>query len=136
MDPKIPNEDEKKRLNEIYRYHRSSELYMLSLLYPTLILIGLTYFLDKHPVAVFAIVMVSVIMLLGIIYLIIKRTFKKRCPRCSMGGIPPTPLPPNPGTCPRCGMYLDPSYKEEKEDKKETSILAQKWMNWKNKIAR
>lgn len=128
MDPRIPNEDERKKLKEIYRYHRTSELYMLALLYPTLILISLTYFLDQHPVTVFLIVMVSIIMLLGIIYLIIKRSLKKKCPRCSMRGIPPTPLPPNPGTCPRCGMYLDPSIKENNEDKKEIFNLAHKWI--------
>ncbi len=128
MDPRIPSEDERKRLKAIYRYHRTSELYMLFLLYPTLILIGITYFLDKYPIAVFSIVMVSVVMLLAIIYLIIKRQLVKKCPRCAMRGIPSTPLPENPGNCPRCGMYLDPSYKENEDNKKENSDLVQKWL--------
>ena len=125
MDPRVPNEDERKKLREIYRYHRSSELYMIFLLYPTLFLIAMTYFLEKHPVLVFTIVMFSVIMLLAIIYLIIKRVLVKHCPRCSMKGIPPTPLPPAPGNCPRCGMYLDPEYKEKQ---KEVMDLAYKWL--------
>ena len=129
MDPRVPNEDERKKLQKIYKYHKTSELYMLLLLYPTLFLIALTYFLDQHPLAIFVIVMFSVVMLLTIIYLIIKRQLIKLCPRCSTRGIPPTPLPTNPGHCPKCGMYLDPSYKETKETKKiKLNPAARRWI--------
>ena len=50
---------------------------MLFMLYPTLILIVLTCFLEQDRKLVFAIVMFSIIMLLGIIYLIIRREFVK-----------------------------------------------------------
>ena len=106
-DPRIPNEKEKKKLKEIYSYYRTSELYMLFMLYPTLILIVLTCFLEQDRKLVFAIVMFSIIMLLGIIYLIIRREFVKRCPRCSTRGIPPVSGKPSRGNCPRCGMLLD-----------------------------
>jgi hypothetical protein len=125
MDPRVPNEDEKKSLTEIYRFHRTSEIYMLFMLYPTLLLISLTYFLDKYPILVFSIIMLAVVMLSGIIYLVIKRELVRRCPRCRLRGTPPTPLPPKPGSCPRCGMYLDPSYKEEP---KETLGILDKWL--------
>ena len=112
-DPNIPNEEEIKKLQEIYIYLRTSEIKMLLMLYPTLILIVITYFLDKYPVAIFSIVMYAVIMLAGILYLMIKRELLKRCPRCSKRGVPPASFEPTNSNCPRCQMYLDPSYKEK-----------------------
>lgn len=113
IDPQIPSEDEKKKLKEIYEYLRISEIKMLFMLYPTLILIILTYFLDNHPLLLFSIVMYAIIMLVGILYLMIKRELIKRCPRCSKKGIPSTSDRPVRGNCPRCGLNLDIS-KEEK----------------------
>lgn len=113
VDPRIPSEEEKKKLQEIYDYLRVSEIKMLFMLYPTLILIIITYFLDEYPLAIFIIVMYAVMMLMGILYLMIKRGLIKKCPRCSTRGVPPTSDTPVRGNCPRCQMFLDPSYKEE-----------------------
>ena len=112
-DPKIPNKDELKRLQEIYSYLRISEIKMLFMLYPTLVLIIITYFLDKYPVAIFSIVMYALIMLTGILYLMVKRELIKRCPRCSRRGVSPASFETTHSYCPRCQMYLDPSYKEK-----------------------
>ena len=112
-DPRIPNEDEKKKLKEIYSYLRSSEIKMLLMLYPTLILIVITYFLDRYPVAIFSIIMYAILMLIGILYLMIKRELIKRCPRCNMRGVPKASDTPVRGNCPKCQMYLDPLFKEE-----------------------
>ncbi len=112
-DPRIPNENEKKKLKEIYSYLRSSELKMLFMLYPTLILIVMTYFLDQYPVAVFSIIMYAILMLTAILYLMFKRELIKRCPRCNMRGVPKTLDMPAPGKCPRCQMILEPSHKEK-----------------------
>ena len=111
VDPGIPTEEERKQLEEIYRYLRRTEIYMLFMLYPTLLLIVITYFLDQHSIAVFSIVMFAVIMLLGILYFMIKRELIRRCPRCSERGVPPNPDTPNIGSCPKCGMHLDLSNK-------------------------
>ena len=113
IDPGIPSENEKKKLEEIYHYLRISEIKMLFMLYPTLVLIIITYFLDKHPLALFLIVMYAIIMLVGILYLMIKRELIKRCPRCSKKGIPPTSDAPVQGNCPRCGLNLDIPKKEK-----------------------
>ena len=80
---------------------------MLFMLYPTLFLIIITYFLDEYPLAIFIIVMYAVMMLMGILYLMIKRGLIKRCPRCSMRGIPSTSDTPGHSSCPRCGINLD-----------------------------
>ena len=112
-DPKIPSECERKKLQEIYSYLRASEIKMLFMLYPTLVLIIMTYFLDKYPVAIFSIVMYAIIMLMGILYLMIKREMIKKCPRCSRRGIPQASFEPAKNSCPRCQMYLYPSYKEK-----------------------
>ena len=112
-DPRIPNDDERKKLQEINSYLRISEIKLLFMLYPTLILIVITYFLDQYPVAVFSIIMYAVLMLTGILYLLVKRELKKRCPRCSMRGIPPASHEPNLSNCPRCQMFLDPLNKEQ-----------------------
>ncbi|MGD9161909.1 MAG: hypothetical protein PVG39_26090 [Desulfobacteraceae bacterium] len=111
-DPRIPTEDEKKKQHEIYGYLRSSEIKMLFMLYPTLVLIVITYFLDKHPVARFSIIMYAVIMLMGILYLMIKRELIKRCPRCSMRGVPPASFEPTRSNCPGCEMFLEPPDKK------------------------
>lgn len=113
LDPGIPSEDEKRKLKEIYDYLRVTEIKMLFMLYPTLILIIITYFLDEHPLAIFIIVMYAVMMLTGILYLMIKRELIKKCPRCSMKKIPPTSDTPVSGNCPRCGLNLDISSKEK-----------------------
>ena len=87
-DPGVPSEEEKKKLNEIHSYLKISEIKMLFMLYPTLILIIITYFLDEYPLAIFIIVMYAIMMLMGILYLMIKRGLVKKCPRCSTRGIP------------------------------------------------
>ena len=112
-DPRIPNEDEKKKLKEIYSYLKSSELKMLFMLYPTLILIVMTYFLEQYPVAVFSIIMYAVLMLMAILYLMFRRELIKRCPRCNLRGVPKTSDLPVLGNCPRCQMFLDPSHEEK-----------------------
>ena len=106
VDPGIPSEDEKKKLKEIYNYLRDSEIKMLFMLYPTLILIIITYFLDEHPLAIFIIVMYAIMMLVGILYLMFKRQLIKRCPRCSMRKIPLTSDNQVHGNCPGCGLNL------------------------------
>ncbi|GEM_PF-2828835 len=111
MEPRIPTQDEKKKLTEIYRFHRSSELYMLFMLYPALFLIVLTFFFDTHPLFVFAVIMFTILMLAGIVGLIIRRHMIRKCPGCGTRGVPPVPMPKNPGYCTRCGLILDPSYK-------------------------
>ena len=106
IDPGIPSEDEKKKLKEIYDYLRVSEIKMLFMLYPALILIIITYFLDEYPLAIFIIVMYAIMMLVGILYLMFKRESIKRCPRCSRKKIPPTSGAPVHGNCPGCGLNL------------------------------
>lgn len=106
-DPGTPTEDERKKLEKIYNYLRVSEIKMLFMLYPTLILIILTYFLDEYPLAIFLIVMYAIMMLVAILYLMIKRGQIKRCPRCSMKGVPSTSDLPVRGNCPGCGLDLD-----------------------------
>jgi len=114
VDPRIPGEDEKKKLKEIYEYLRVSEIKMLFMLYPTLTLIVITYFLDEYPLAIFIIVMYAVMMLTGILYLMGKRKLIKRCPRCSMKGVPSTSDIPVHGNCPGCDLKLDISDKKSK----------------------
>ncbi|NLA74161.1 MAG: hypothetical protein GX846_01570 [Deltaproteobacteria bacterium] len=112
MDPRIPAKDEKKRLEEIYRFHKSSELYMLFMLYPALFLIVLTFFFDTHPLFVFAVIMFTIFMLAGIVVLIIKRHLIRKCPGCATRGVPLLPMPKSPGYCTKCGLILDPNYKD------------------------
>lgn len=119
MDPRIPTKEEKKRLEEIYRFHKSSELYMLFMLYPALFLIVLTFFIDSHHLVVFAVVMFTILMLAGIVFIIIKRHLIRNCPGCGTRGVPPVPMPKNPGYCTRCGMILDPSYKDPNDTLKK-----------------
>lgn len=122
MEPRIPTKEEKNKLVEIYRFHKSSELYMLFMLYPALLLIVLTFFFDTHPLFVFAVVMFTILMLAGIVGIIIKRHVIRKCPGCATRGVPPVPMPKTPGYCTRCGLILDPAYKDPNNDtvKKKT----------------
>lgn len=121
MDSGIPNKDEREKLKKIYSYHRKTDIYMLFMLYPALFLILITYFLDKYPVLLFAIVMFAVIMLSGIIYLIIKRELLKKCPRCSTRIVLPNTYRSKKRNCPRCGMYLERP--EDKPVKRRSTLI-------------
>jgi hypothetical protein len=124
MEPRIPTKNEKKKLVEIYRFHKSSELYMLFMLYPALFLIILSCIITMNPALVFAVIMFTILMLAGIVFLIIKRNFIRKCPGCGSKGVPPVPMPKNPGYCTRCGLILDPAYKDPNDTLKKKTPWA------------
>lgn len=124
MEPRIPTKEEKKKLEEIYRFHKNSELYMLFMLYPALFFIILTFFFDSHHMLVFAVVMFTILMLAGIVFIIIKRHLIRKCPGCATGGVPPIPKPKDPGYCTRCGLILDPAYKDPNDTLKKKTPWA------------
>jgi hypothetical protein len=124
MDPRIATKEEKQKLIEIYRFHKSSELYMLFMLYPALFLIILSCFITMNPALVFAVIMFTLLMLAGIVFIIIKRHLIRTCPGCATKGIPPVPMPKNPGYCTKCGLILDPAYKDPNDTLKKKASWA------------
>jgi hypothetical protein len=124
MDPRIPTKEEKNKLEEIYRFYRSSDLYMLFMLYPALFLIIISCFITMKPALVFAVIMFTILMLMGIVFLIIKRHYIKKCPRCATRGVPPTPMPKNTSYCTRCGLILYPAYKDPNDTLKKKTPWA------------
>jgi hypothetical protein len=124
MDPRIATKEEKQKLMEIYRFHKSSELYMLFMLYPALFLIILSCFINMNPIMVFFVIMFTILMLAGIVFMIIKRHLIRKCPGCATRGVPPVPMPKSPGYCARCGMILDPDYKDPNDTLKKKAPWA------------
>ena len=115
MDPRIPSEDERRKLQKIYRTHNLIGRYMNFSIYPVLALLPIVYFL-KPPIIIPS--AIAIIILIITIYFGIRRELIKRCPRCSMWGIPPINNNSDhvQGNCPRCGMHLDPLYQEQNSE--------------------
>ena len=107
MISKAPNEEERKKLQKMTKYNSLLPLYMTSLL--GLIFI-INYFLKKNPI-LWTILAITII--LTMIFLALKVSILKKCPRCSSWGTPVTG-----GNCSKCGLHLDPS---DNADKKHTT---------------
>jgi hypothetical protein len=101
MDTRIPNEDERKKLREMAVFYHHLPIYGLSLLG----IFGIDEsFFNKYPMPG---TILAVLILAAMIYLLLNFALLKRCPRCSSWGTPIVG-----GNCPKCGLHLDPSYKE------------------------
>ena len=102
MGPSIPNEDERKKLQEaaVTFKHTIINIIIISILYWVV-----RYFLTQHPVLQIS---VYVTILLVLFFLLLKIALLNRCPRCSSWG---TPIMG--GNCPKCGLRLT-SFDKEK----------------------
>jgi uncharacterized membrane protein len=101
MDPNIPNEDERRKLQKmaITFKHTIINIIILSGIYWIV-----RYLLDQYPVIQIA---VYITILVATFFLLLKMVLLNKCPRCSSWG---TPIMG--GNCPKCGLRLDPSYKK------------------------
>ncbi len=101
MDKNIPTDNERRKLQKIAVDFKLSiiNLVILSGAYW-----AVRYFLDKYPVIQIA---VYITILLATFFVLLKMALLNRCPRCSSWGAPIMG-----GNCPKCGLHLNPSYKE------------------------
>jgi hypothetical protein len=101
MDPNIPNEDERRKLQKISVNFKISiiNLIILSGIYWIV-----RYLLDKYPVIQIAI---FITILMATFFVLLKMALSNKCPRCASWG---TPIMG--GNCPKCGLHFNPSYKE------------------------
>ena len=101
MVPGTPNEDERKKLQKIFRSYKLSIINII-------ILSGIywiaRYFLNQYPVIQIAIYMT---VLAAIFFLLLKMVLLNKCPRCGVWGAPVMG-----GNCARCGLHLNPSFKK------------------------
>ena len=103
MDRSIPNDDERKKLKKMSRYYSHLPIYFICLLSLSWV-VGCSF--EKPPILGF---MLSIIIFLGMLLLLLNIALLKRCPRCSSWGTPVLG-----GNCPKCGLRLDHSYKQDK----------------------
>lgn len=101
MDPKTPNEDERKKLQKMAG---SFKLTIINIICLSGIYWIVRYFLNQYPVLQIAIYLT---VLIAIFYLLLKMVLLNKCPRCSAWGAPIIG-----GNCARCGLYLGQSRKE------------------------
>lgn len=101
MDPSIPNDEERKKLQKMTTSFKFTIINLI-------ILMGIywvvRYLLDQYPVIQIA---VYITLLMAIFFLLLKMVLLNRCPRCSSWG---TPIMG--GHCPKCGLRLSPHDKE------------------------
>ena len=109
MDPSIPNEDERTKLQKMAVDFKFTiiNIIILSGIYWVV-----RYLLDQYPVIQIA---VYITILVAIFFLLLKMALLNKCPRCSSWG---TPIMGS--NCPKCSLRLDPSYKENLIDQKIT----------------
>ena len=104
MDPSIPNEDERKKLQKMARTFKFAIINII-------ILCGIywivRYLLDQYPVIQIA---VYITILVAIFFLLLKMALLNKCPRCSSWG---TPIMG--GNCPKCGLRLASSNKSTQQ---------------------
>ena len=102
MDPNIPNEDERRKLQKMAVNFKLSiiNLIILSGIYWIV-----RYLLDKYPVIQIS---VYITILVATFFVLLKMALSNKCPRCSSWG---TPIMG--GNCPKCGLHFNPSYKEK-----------------------
>jgi hypothetical protein len=103
MGPRIPDENERRKLQKMARFYHLLPIYGISLL--GIFFIN-DFFLDQYPMLG---AVLTVAILVAVVYLLLNFALLKRCPRCCSWG---TPIMR--GHCPRCGLHLDPSYRENR----------------------
>ncbi|MFC1838953.1 hypothetical protein ACFL1N_05180 [Thermodesulfobacteriota bacterium] len=101
MDPSVPNEDEKRKLQKLAI---NFKLTIINIIILSGIYWIVRLFLDQYPVLQIA---VYITMLVVTFFLLLKMTLLNKCPRCSSWG---TPIMG--GDCPKCGLRLASSNKE------------------------
>ncbi len=104
MKTNIPNDEGRKRLQDMGKFYHHLPIYVLCLGSFSLLV---KIVLDHYPILGVAL---TLLILVGTIYLGLNVTLLKKCPRCSSWGTPIVG-----GNCPRCGLHLDPSYNEGKK---------------------
>jgi hypothetical protein len=101
MDRSIPTDEERKRLLKMARFYKHLPFYIISLV----IMFGVfNSIFDNYPLIE---TILSLILILGMIFLLLNFALLKRCPRCASWGTPAVG-----GNCPNCNLRLDPTYKE------------------------
>jgi hypothetical protein len=100
MDRRIPNEDERKKLQKMALSQQQFPIYAFGLTSVFGMVIAL---FNPYPIVSSAL---TVATLIAMIYLLLNCALFKKCPRCSSRGTVPH------GNCPHCGLHLDPSYKK------------------------
>lgn len=108
MNTNIPNDDERKKLHKMSPFYHHLPIYIVCLF--SMFWIA-DFFFDNSPIIG---TIIYLIIILGMFFLLLNFALLKRCPRCSSWGTPVLG-----GNCPKCGLRLDHSYKE---DKKHTTI--------------
>ena len=99
MKTNIPNDEERKRLQEMGKFYKHLPFYVLCLGgFGLIVKIVLDHYLILGLALTLLIFVVT-------IYLGLNVALLKKCPRCSSWGTPIVG-----GNCPRCGLHLDPSY--------------------------
>lgn len=78
MDPKTPNENERKKIEAIFRNQGLLKRYATYAVYLVLLLIVIKHFLKQYPIVDFAISIIIIVMLLGVFYLVIKSELIKK----------------------------------------------------------
>ncbi len=102
MDTTIPNVDERVKLQKMRKFYHHLPINAICLISMFWIV---EFFFEKQPM--FGAIL-SVLIVLVMIYLLLNFALLKKCPRCSSRGTPIVG-----GDCPKCGLRLDPSYKEK-----------------------
>ena len=97
MDPKIPNEEERKKLKKMAKYY---QLFPICAFIPFVAFFLVESLFKNYPLIQIVII---VLIFLVMVYLLLNFAVLKRCPRCSAWGTPVLG-----GNCPRCGLHLDP----------------------------
>ena len=101
MDPSIPNEDERRKLQKMAM---NFKLTIINIIILSGIYWIVRYLLDQYPVIQIA---VYITILFATFFLLLKMVLLNKCPRCSSWG---TPIMG--GNCPKCGLLFSPPYKE------------------------
>ena len=78
MDPRAPNENERKKIEAIYRKQGLLKRYATYALYFALLLIVIKRFLTQYPIVDSAISILIIAVLLAIFYLVIKSELIKK----------------------------------------------------------
>ena len=102
MDTSIPDEDEMKKLQKMSQFYHHLPIYIVCLFCMLWIV---DFFFDKSPIIGTIIYLITIF---GMVFLLLNFALLKRCPRCSSWGTPILG-----GNCPKCGLRLDPSFKEK-----------------------
>ena len=101
MDPRIPNEDERRKLKKMARSFKINII--------NVIILSGSYWIVRYLFEPFPLMQIAIYITILIVtfYLLLKIVLLNKCPRCAAWGTPVTG-----GHCARCGLHLDPSSKE------------------------